>query len=169
MATAGPRDTTRAIVETTVYSTTTPTQLSRVVCNPDGSSVLGVALDSTNDSVGAVARASATIGGSDTYFNNALTNTVIAVKASAGNIYGYRGYNSGASYAFIQVFDVASASVTLGTTTPKDVYQIPNAGMYDEMFTVPVTHGTAVSIAATSSATGSGAPAATQSFTLYYK
>lgn len=130
---------------------------------------LGTALDSTNDSVGAVPKASATVGGCDTYFNAALTNTVVSVKASAGNVYQALSYNSGAAYAFIQVFDVASGSVTLGTTTPKYVFPVPNAGVYDTPIPMPITHSTAISIAATSTATGNVAPAATQTMWLGYK
>lgn len=131
---------------------------------------LGTALDSTNDSVRAMAAASATVGGADRYQNTALTNTVVSVKASAGNIYGLRSYNSGASYVYIQIFDVASGSVTLGTTTPNESIPVPNAGIYDIVHAAaPVTHSTAISVAATATATGNGAPAATQLFTMYYK
>lgn len=130
---------------------------------------LGTALDSTNDTVGAVPKASATVGGCDTYFNAALTNTVVSVKASAGNVYQALAYNSGAAYAFIQVFDVASGSVTLGTTTPKYFFPVPNTGVYDTPIPMPITHSTAISIAATSTATGNVAPAATQTMWLGYK
>jgi hypothetical protein len=50
------------------------------------------------------------------------------VKASAGTFGGYYIYNPNATVAYLQVFDVASAtSVTLGTTVPDMIFAIPAA------------------------------------------
>lgn len=131
---------------------------------------LGTALDATNDSVKAIAGASATATGCDIYFNAALTNTVVSIKTVAGNIYGLRAYNAGASIAFIQVFNVTSASVTLGTTTPTEFFPVPaSGGIYDDDYSTPATYSSAISIAATSTPTGAVAPANTQVINLRYK
>lgn len=130
---------------------------------------LGTALDSTNDSIKAIAGASATATGTDIYFNAALTNTVVSIKTVAGNIYGLRAYNAGAAYAFIQVFNVTSGSVTLGTTTPTEFFPVPATGVYDEDYSTPSTYSSAISIAATSTPTGNVAPASTQVVNLRYK
>lgn len=165
----GPRDTTEAIVGTRVYSTADTTKLAVRVANASGSDILGVALDTTNDSIKSIVGSSATVGGLDTDFRSALTNTVVSVKASAGNVYSIFSYNSGAGYVFIQVFDVAAASVTLGTTTPKYIFAVPATGVYDNSFPCPITHATAISMAATATATGNGAPSATQAMWMGYK
>src|SRR6185312_15049380 len=58
----------------------------------------------------------------------ALTNTAIAVKASAGQVYKVQCSNTDATHwAFIQLFNVAAASVTMGTTAPADFVGIPPA------------------------------------------
>lgn len=130
---------------------------------------LGTALDSTNDSIRSIAGASATATGCDIYFNAALTNTVVSIKTVAGNLYGLRAYNAGAAYAFIQVFNVTAASVTLGTTTPTEYFPVPATGVYDDDYSTPVTYSSALSIAATSTPTGAVAPASTQVINLRYK
>jgi phage protein U len=89
----------------------------------------------------------------------ALTNTKVAVKSSAGNFGGYMMYNPNASAVYIQVFDVASASVTLGTTTPTYVIPLPASAGANVEFRNGITHSTAITVAVTTTATGSTAPA----------
>ena len=85
-----------------------------------------------------------------------LANTPTAIKASAGVLYGLQIENTQGAAAYIQIFNVATGSVTLGTTTPdleilvaatsqKEVI-LPNLG-------VPFT--TAISIASTTGSKGS--------------
>jgi hypothetical protein len=125
------------------------------------------------DNTGAVispAQASAianTTGGTSTYAalggtgNALLTNTPVAVKASAGNVYGLDFVNPGSSAAYVQIFDVAAASVTLGTTVPKLSKWIPAFGGWEEKFAgeTKISFGTAITVAATTTPTGNTAPA----------
>jgi len=126
---------------------------------------------------GTVSGAANTSGGVSTYAalggtgNALLTNSAVAVKASAGNLYGVEFVNAGASGAYVQVFDVASGSVTLGTTVPKLVYWVPSGGAWDSKFSTEnkVSFATAITMAATTTVTGSSAPATGIQANIYYK
>jgi hypothetical protein len=109
--------------------------------------------------------ASATTTGLSVNFQSALTNTAVAIKASAGRLYGYNFFNPGTALVYVQIFNVAAASVTLGTTTPIMSIGLPSSSSasvgVDVNFTLPITFGTAMSYACTATPTGSGAPGAT--------
>jgi hypothetical protein len=109
--------------------------------------------------------------GTDAHLTAALDESpVVAVKASSGRIYGYHLYNSHATdEVYVQFFDVAAGSVTVGTTTPSRVRAIPPGACLDAILAVPWTFGTAISMAATATATGAGAPAAAVVASLEYK
>lgn len=100
----------------------------------------------------------ATTGSWSASSQTGLTNTVVSVKGSAGSLGGYMFYNPNAAVAYIQVFNVASGSVTLGTTTPTYVIPIPPAAAANVEFSLGINHTTAISAAATTTATGSTAP-----------
>lgn len=87
----------------------------------------------------------------------ALTNTVVTIKSSAGDFGGYMVYNPNASVVYVQVFD--AASVTLGTTTPKYVIPLPAGAAANIEFSLGITHANAIKLAATTTPTGSTAPA----------
>lgn len=91
--------------------------------------------------------------------NTALVATAVAVKASAGRNYGWYVYNPNSADAWLQVYDVAQAGVTVGTTTPNVSYWIPGLGGVDLMKTPPVEYDTAITCAATTTFGGSTAPA----------
>ena len=98
----------------------------------------------------------------------ALTNTKVSVKASAGLFAGYMLYNPNSSVCYVQVFDAANGSVTLGTTAPTYVISIPAAAAANIEFSVGISHTTAIVLAATTTPTGSTAPAvALTGFFLY--
>lgn len=118
-----------------------------------------IALAAGSNTIGAVTLLPTSTGGWSVNSQTALTNTKVAVKASAGTFGGYMVYNPNASVTYIQVFDVASASVTLGTTAPTYVIPIPAAAAANVEFTLGINHTTAITLAATTAATGSSAPA----------
>jgi hypothetical protein len=99
----------------------------------------------------------------------AQTTTKKAVKASAGTFGGYYAYNPNASVAYIQVFDLASASVTVGTTAPDLVFGIPASSAANLEFTNGVNMATAITLACTTTATGSTAPGTGLDLTLLFK
>lgn len=108
---------------------------------------------------------SATSGGLSV-FNGSVAGTATAVKASAGQIYGYHILNTTAAIAYVQVFNVAQGSVTVGTTAPTYVLGIPASGGAVFSNDLGIAHGTAITIACTT--TRSGSTGATCEVTIYY-
>lgn len=124
-----------------------------------GANTIGaIGINAGTNTIGAVTLLPAATGGWSANSQTALTNTKVAVKASAGTFGGYMAYNPNAAVAYIQVFDVASASVTLGTTTPTYVIALPPAAAANVEFTLGINHATAITLAATTAPTGAGAP-----------
>ncbi len=113
-----------------------------------------------SDSTGQMApAANATATGCAISYTAALVATKVAVKASAGNLYGYHIYNPNSAVIYVQMFNVASASVTLGTTPPTMVLAVPAGGWADATPSgPPITFNTAITIAATTTASGLTAP-----------
>ena len=110
-----------------------------------------------------------TSSGESTYTNSALSNTVAAVKTTPGIIYGYNFVNKGVADAWVQFFDVASASVTPGTTAPKLSLWLPAGGGFEEKQALGIAFGTAISIIATTASTGGSAPATAIVANVFYK
>lgn len=104
------------------------------------------------------------------FFASALT-TATTVKASAGNLWGGSLYNPNATTCFLQVFNAASGSVTLGTTTPIFSFAVPNGPATSNLPGLPVAwsnFGTAISVAATTTATGASTCATGMTVNLSY-
>lgn len=128
-----------------------------------------VTLAAGSNTVGSVNILPNTTGGWSVNSQTALTSTKVAVKASAGTFGGYMIYNPNASVTYIQVFDVASGSVTLGSTTPTYVIPIPAGAAANVEFTLGINHVTAITLAATTTATGSSAPSSSLTGFFLYK
>lgn len=105
--------------------------------------------------------AASTYGGAQPFFNDAVAGTVVQVKASTGQLYSLSLTNTTAATAYLQVFCKPSASVTLGTTVADFTFRLKtNAGAGDQRdMTFPVgigcSAGTGLSLAGTTTATGS--------------
>jgi hypothetical protein len=115
----------------------------------------------------------ATSGGATHYFFSGLGTTVQCLKNTSGNLYGFGIENTGGTAAFIQFFDVATAgSVTLGTTQPNSVQFVGanGAAFLDELApTIAWSFNNGMCMAATTTATGSTAAAATIYVKALYK
>jgi hypothetical protein len=111
----------------------------------------------------------ATSGGWSISSQTALTNTVVAAKASAGQVGGHMFYNPNSSVSYIQVFNVASGSVTLGTTAPTLVIPLPAGAAANVEWANGIAFGAAISFAATTTATGNTAPTTALTGFLLYK
>ncbi len=118
-------------------------------------------LDAPSAATGAV--------GTAIYNNTALSSTKQAANASAGNLYGYHIYNPNSVVIYIQLFNVASASVTVGSTAPTAVIAVPAGGWADATPGVPIAFATALTIAATTTSTGSGTPTTALLCNIWYK
>lgn len=81
--------------------------------------------------------------------------TVVSVKASAGSLYGWHLFNASTAVCYLQIFNVASGSVTLGTTVPTMAVGMNTLVASDVALPAPIAFGTAISVAATTTPTGS--------------
>ena len=98
----------------------------------------------------------------------ALTNTATAVSASAGQVYGWFIYNPNNSVAYVQFYNVAAASVTVGTTSPVYSIGIPALSAAN-VFGVGIAHSTAIAVAATTTRAGAVAPGTSLDYNVFYK
>lgn len=117
-----------------------------------------------------------TTGGWSTYAalggtgNALLTSTAVAIKTSAGALGGVDFVNTGIAAAYVQIFDVASGSVTLGTTVPKMAKWVPAGGAWEEKFQDEgIAFTTAITVAATTTTTGLTAPSTGINANIEYK
>lgn len=100
----------------------------------------------------------------------ALTNTAQVIKASAGQLYGWFIYNPNATAQFVQLYNTAAGSVTVGTTNPLFMLTIPATSGANVEFTNGITFSNAGwSAAATSTAGGTGAPSTALDAVFFYK
>lgn len=101
---------------------------------------------------------------------SALTNTVVTNKGTAGVLGGYHCFNPAAATTYLQIFDVASATtVTLGTTVPDLSFGIPAGGGGNLEWANGVAFTLGTKVAATTTATGSTAPATALDCNFFYK
>lgn len=111
-------------------------------------------------------------GGSLTpFFDAAADETAQALKASAGVLKKIWIANLDADTLFLQLFDVAAGSVTVGTTTPDLVIPIPKGDATDYGILsdwINAEFGTAITYAVTTTPTGNGAPANDPPFSATY-
>lgn len=112
----------------------------------------------TNTIGGVTLVPSATATGLLTLKTDALVATAVAVKASAGKVYGYHIYNSNATDMFVHFYDIAQGSTTVGSSARSRTLAVPGGGVIDTALVVPLTFATAITIAATTTITGSSAP-----------
>lgn len=108
-------------------------------------------------------------GGWSVSSTTALSTTKVAVKASAGTFGGYMIFNPNTVESHVQVFNAASGSVTLGTTSPTYVLTIPANSAANLELTCGINHSTAITVAATTTATGSTGPTTALQATIFYK
>lgn len=103
----------------------------------------------------------------------ACTNSAQSVKGSAGTFGGYFINNPNTADSWLHVYNVASGSVTVGTTNPALTFRIPgaasNSGGANLEISLGINFGTAISIACTSTAGGNGAPSNALEADIFYK
>ena len=104
----------------------------------------------------------------DTY--TALTNSAQVIKASAGKFGGYYIYNPNGAATYVLIYDIAAASVTVGTSTAKLVFCIPASGgaNLELLAGIPFTNA-GWSIAATTTGGGNTAPTTALEAMIFYK
>lgn len=100
----------------------------------------------------------------------ALTSTAQVIKASAGMVFGWYIYNPNATAQFVQLYNTAQASVTVGTTNPLFMLTIPATSAANVEFSNGIVFSNAgFSCSATSTAGGNGAPTTALDAVILYK
>lgn len=103
----------------------------------------------------------------------ACTNSAQVVKASAGAFGGYFINNPNTADSWVHIYNVAAASVTVGTTAPKLSFRIPgvaaNSAAANWEIAAGVSFDTAIAVACTSTAGGNGAPSNALEVDILYK
>lgn len=92
-----------------------------------------------------------------------LTNVARVIKATRGRVTWYHIYNPNSVVIYVHFYDLAAASVVVGTTVPVVSLAIPSITGAPVTLDGSVLYGipfaTAISVAATTTPTGGTAPA----------
>lgn len=105
----------------------------------------------------------------------ACTNSAQAVKAAAGSFGGFAMVNNpNTADSWVHLYNVAAASVTVGTTAPKMTFRIPGTASNSVAANIAeiaagVPFSTAIAIACTSTAGANGAPTNALELMVLYK
>ena len=95
---------------------------------------------------------SATVVGFGQFRNVALSNTDVAIKATAGRVYSWYFKNPHATdAAWVHFYNATAANVSVGTTVPVWSVEVPAGGTNEYVFVVPMSFATAITIASTAS------------------
>jgi hypothetical protein len=98
------------------------------------------------------------------------TKTDIGVANTAGQVGGWYFYNPNVSVAYVQFFNAQASAVTLGTTAPAYSLGIPAGGAATVAAgMVGIQHATAISIAITTTRSGSTNTTSTVDYNIFYK
>lgn len=103
------------------------------------------------------------MAGLRTLFDSDGDNSAQACKTSNGRLYGVEVSNPNSADAYLQLFDVATGSVTVGTTTPKLSLLVPAGngtidGAYDDYWVDGIEFNAAITYACTTGVATSGDP-----------
>ena len=106
--------------------------------------------------------------GASRSFQRNLSNSPVAIKASAGVLYGLSISNSAASVAYIQLFDT-TGTPTLGQSMANEIFVPASSGLISAQFGLfGVQYTSGIVIAASSAEGGTLAPASGLLVTAYY-
>lgn len=126
-------------------------------------------VDSDNRLTVASAIVTSTSGGATLYRNVDVDESADEVKSSAGQIYWFHAMNMTAGVIYLQIYNKASSSVTVGTTAADLTFPLTTAGDTNGSgFNLSIPNGivmdTGITIACTTNIAGAGAPAANACF-----
>jgi hypothetical protein len=107
-----------------------------------------------------------TTSGGVSAFQGNLSATVVTLKASAGQIYGYHIFNVLATQVYVNFYNAATA--TVGTTNPFLQLGIPASGGAVYGMDIGIAFSTAIMMSATASIGGVGAVSPGVSVNVYY-
>jgi len=153
-----------------VLAATKPANVLQVGGN-DGTNAYAIPMTAGGAAV-LVSATPATSGGLTTSSASGLTHTAVAIKATAGQVYGYFLDNTENTAAtFFQFFNAtatATNSTGVGTAVPLFSIGVPASGSANLTFPIGVAFSSAICIAATTTYGGATAPSNTVSYTVWY-
>ena len=115
------------------------------------------------------------VGGVSTLFDADAANSAQAAKTSSGILWGVEVSNPNSADAYLQLFDLATGDVTVGTTTPKLSFLVPGGdgtldGAMDKSFSdFGIAFNTAITYACATTAAGGSDPSAGLILNLLYQ
>jgi hypothetical protein len=115
--------------------------------------IIGQALAGNSAVIGDIGiqyRANATGAATALSYISGGTTAASAIKASAGRLIGWQLSNSAASVRSVKLFNVASGSITMGTTSAVFEIDIPAGGVSNIQLPGGIAFGTAIAAAITS-------------------
>lgn len=103
-----------------------------------------------------------TSGGLSIYRNIDLDEADVAVKASAGQLFGWYIFNAATSTRYVKFYDASTASTTVGTTTPVLTIPVPAGAAANVFSEIGIAFATAITAACVTGVAdnNTGAPAA---------
>lgn len=114
-----------------------------------------------------------TAGGLSRFKTLDLDETEEDVKTSAGTVYGFYVYNAASTVRYLKWYNLAAASVTVGTTVPVETMPVPPAsGIMMSPASLGIEYTVAICVAATTGLADAdtGAPGTNDVFlTVWYK
>jgi hypothetical protein len=115
--------------------------------------------------------AAATGGATNLHFFSVTSGpAAVAIKASAGTLYGVQAVNTGAAPIYLKIYNTASGSVSVGTTVPLVTIPVPTTATTGSgiaiAFPVGIVFGTAISYTFTNLAADADATAVAVGTTL---
>ena len=143
-----------AVTQSGTWNATINTALPAGAANI-GDVDIASAIPTGTNTIGNVVPVPSTSGGLSVY-SGQLAATVTNAKATAGQIYTLQLLNTTAAVAYLQCFDLAAGSVTLGTTAPTESFGLAASQSLSISFGAHgIAHATAISCAGTTTRTGS--------------
>jgi hypothetical protein len=107
--------------------------------------------------------------GADGADNAVLTSTAVAVKGSAGQLYGWFIYNPNDEASMVNFYDIAQGSTTVGSSNVKLQITIPAGAAANVMGAHGIPFATAITVSATKTAGSATAPDTGMDVQLFYK
>lgn len=85
--------------------------------------------------------------GTNLFTETAIGNTALAVKGSSATVYNLDIDNTAnGSAVYLKLYNVASGSVTVGTTAPDSIVLVPASTRLNLVFPLGQVYGTALSV-----------------------
>lgn len=110
----------------------------------------------------------ATSGGLS-FTDGTMGATKTQIKGSAGQLFGWYIYNPNSSVSYVQIYNLASASVTVGTTVPDLCLGVPATSAANLELVNGLAMGTGITFAITTTRGGNTTPSSTVDYNFWYK